>query len=124
MWQTALNTVTTAALAALVSVAALVIKAFGDAGVQVIQRKKEELESRIGEDAYRQDLAYARSAWNIVDELFRITPSLEKTVEAKQAEFSVQLKKFLPGITDDEIVQLRQAVAGEINRGKAAVTQG
>jgi len=122
MLQQIINAVVPVAVTALIAVLVAIIKALGDAGVQFIQRKKDALEVKIGADAYNQNLTFAKAAWAIVDEKFRITPTLEKTVEAKQKEFTAQLEKLIPGITDDEIEQLRQAVAGEVNKGRAAIT--
>lgn len=122
MWQTALNTVLTAAVAALVAVLVAVVKAFGDAAVEYVQQKIKAVQQKVGADNYNQKLDFARQAWNITDEYFRITPTVEKTFAAKQAYFADQLKKLIPGLTDEEIEQLRQAIAGEVNKGKAAVT--
>ena len=121
MWQTALNTIGTAAVAALVTVICVAIKSIGGALATLIGKKAAALEAKIGADTLQQNLTFAKSAWNIVDEKFRITPTLEKTFAAKQAEFAIQIKKLIPGITDDYIEQLRQAVAGEVNAGKKAV---
>ena len=107
---------------ALFAVLTAVAKGIGDVVIAYFNRKKDALVAKIGADTYTQDLTFAKSAWAIVDEKFRITPTLEKTFAAKQTEFATQIKKFIPGITDDEIEQLRQAVAGEVNKGKAALT--
>jgi len=122
MLQQIISAVVPVAVTALIAVLVAIVKALGDAGVQFIERKKDALEVKIGADAYNQNLAFAKAAWAIVDEKFRITPALEKTVEAKQKEFTAQLEKLIPGVTDDEIEQLRQAVAGEVNKGRAAIT--
>lgn len=121
MWQTAVNTITAAAIAALVAVLAAAIKALGDAGIEYIKQKQKELQVKIGTEKYSQYLSFARQAWNIVDEYFRITPTVQKTIEAKQRKFADELKKLIPAATDSEIEQLRQAVAGEVNKGRAAL---
>jgi hypothetical protein len=121
MLQTIINAIVPVAITALIGVLVAIIKALGDAGVSFIQQKKAALEVKIGADTYAQNLAFAKATWAIVDEKFRITPTLEKTFEAKQAEFTAQIKKMIPEITDAEIEQLRQAVAGEVNKGKAVV---
>ena len=121
MWQTILNTIGTAALTALVGVAVVAIKALGEAGVELIQRKKDAIVTKIGADTYNHRLTVAKSIYGAVDEEFRITPTLDKTIVNKQAMFDEKIKKAIPSITDDEIEQLRQAVAGEVNKGKAAI---
>ena len=122
MWQTILNTIGTAALTALVGVAVVAIKALGEAGVELIQRKKDAIVAKISADTYNHNLEVARSVWGAVDEYFRITPSITKTIEAAQEKFAEEIRKALPEITDDEIAQLRQTVAGEVNKGKTALT--
>ncbi len=109
-------------IAALVAVLTVVIKGVGDAAVAYLSRKKDALIAKIGADTYDHDLAVARSIWGVVDEEFRITPTLGKTIANKQALFAEKIQKAIPGITDDEIEQLRQAIAGEVNKGRAALT--
>ena len=122
MVQQIINAVVPVAVTALVAVLVAVIKALGDAGVKLIQRKKDAVAAKIGADTYNQRLAVAKQVWGAVDEYFRITPTATKTFEAAQAKFTEEIRKVLPDITDDEIAQLRQAVAGEVNKGKAALT--
>lgn len=121
MWQTALNSILAAAVAALAAILASAVKAFSDAGIAYIRQKQKELETKIGAEQYNQYLRFAQQAWNIVDEYFRITPSVEKTIQAKQQKFTEELKKLIPTVTDSEIEQLRQAIAGEVNKGRAVL---
>lgn len=129
MWQTALNTVGTAAFAAFVAFCVAALKAIGDAGVELINRKKDAVVAKIGADTYNHDLIVARSIWGAVDEEVRTDPELQKLasdvnarIEAKQNLFTLKMQKAIPGLTEDEIVQLRQAVAGEVNKGREALT--
>ena len=124
MWQTALNTIGTAAVAALVTVICVAIKSIGGALSTLIGKKAAAWEVKIGTDAYNHNMTVARGIWGAVDEDVRTDPELQKLVskiEAKQQLFTQKIQKAIPGLTDDEIVQLRQAVAGEVNKGKAAV---
>ena len=121
MLQTIINALVPVLLTAITGVLVAVIKAVGDAGVKLITEKISAVKIKAGADKYNHYLTLAKQAWNIVDEEFRITPMLDKTFAAKQEEFETQIKKLIPEITDDEIEQLRQAVAGEVNKGKAAV---
>jgi len=107
---------------ALVAVLTVVIKGLGDAAVNYIIEKMKAVKAKAGADKWNFWTSLARQAWNITEENTRIAPTLDKTIAAKQTEFERQIRKMIPGITDDEIVQLRQAVAGEINKGKAAIT--
>ena len=124
MWQTALNTIGTAAVAALVTVTCVAIKSFGGALATLIGKQAAAWEVKIGADAYNHNLTVAREIWGAVDEDVRTNPELQKLVskiEVKQQLFAQKIQKAIPGLTDDEIVQLRQAVAGEVNKGKEAV---
>jgi len=116
-----INAIVPIAITAIVAILSVVIKALGDAGVAFIGKKKDELVQKISANTYNQNLAFAKAAWNIVDEYFRITPNVEKTFEAKQKMFADELKKLVPDLTDDEIAQLRQVIAGEVNKGKGVV---
>lgn len=121
MVQQIINAIVPVAITAIVAILVAAIKALGDAGVAYIQKKKDAVVAKIGADTYEHNLSVARSIWNIVDEDFRITPTLDKTIANKQAMFDEKIKKAIPNITDDKIEQLRQAVAGEVNKGKAAI---
>jgi hypothetical protein len=124
MWQTALNTIETAAVAALVTVICVAIKSLGDAVSTLIKKQAAAWEVKIGTDSYNHNLAIAREVWGAVDEDVRTSPEMQKMVrkiETKQQLFTQKIQKAIPGLTDDEIVQLRQAVAGEVNKGRAAV---
>ncbi len=122
MVQQIINAIVPVAITAVVAVLVAVIKGVGDAAVSFIQKKKDAVVAKMGADTYNQHLSVARQMWGAVDEDFRITPTLEKTIQNKQAEFAKMIKKAIPGIADDEIGQLRQAVAGEVNKGREALT--
>ncbi|MCH4239470.1 MAG: hypothetical protein LKF71_04295 [Oscillospiraceae bacterium] len=121
MWQEALNTIGTAALTALVGVAVVAIKVLGDAAGKYITEKAAAVRAKAGADKWNHWMDLARQTFAAVDEEFRITPTLESTISAKQKLFDEALKKAIPEITDAQIEQLRQAVAGEINKGRAAI---
>lgn len=121
MWQEALNTIGTAALTALVGVGVVVIKALGDTAVKYITEKAAAVKAKAGADKWNHWMDLARQTFAAVDEEFRITPTLESTISAKQKLFDEALKQAIPEITDAQIEQLRQAVAGDVNKGRAAI---
>lgn len=121
MWQEALNTIITAAVTAFVGVGVVAIKALGNAAGKYISEKAAAVKAKAGADKWAHWMNLARAAWNAVDEEFRITPTLESTISAKQKLFDEALKQAIPEITDAQIEQLRQAVAGEVNKGRAAI---
>ena len=121
MAQQIINAIVPVVITAIVAILVAVIKGIGDACVAYISKKKDAVIAKMGADRWNHNLELAKEAWNMVDEEFRITPTLEKTFAAKQKEFTVQIKKLIPEITDAEIEQLRQAVAGEVNKGREAI---
>lgn len=121
MWQEALNTIVTAALTALVGVGVVAIKVLGNAAEKYISEKAAAVKAKAGADKWNHWMNLARQTFAAVDEEFRITPTLESTISAKQKLFDEALKQAIPEITDAQIEQLRQAVAGEVNKGRAAI---
>lgn len=117
-----INTVVPVAVTAICGVLVAVIKVVGDNVVSYIETKKDALATQTGIDKYNATLQKAKSIWAIVDEEFRITPTLTKTAEAKQNMFNKLLKTKIPSLSDNEINDIRQAVAGEINKGRDVVT--
>lgn len=122
MFQQFVNQLEPAVVSAALAVITAAITAAGGALVQLIGAKKAAVVQKIGVDAYNQKLTFARQAWAMVDETFRITPALQKTFAAKQEAFAAELQKLVPGVTAAEIERFRQIVAGEVNAGKAALT--
>ena len=121
MWQQALNTIVTAAVTALVGVGVVAIKVLGNAAEKYISEKAAAVKAKASADKWNHWMNLARQTFAAVDEEFRITPTLESTISAKQKLFDEALKKVIPEITDAQIEQLRQAVAGEVNKGRAAI---
>lgn len=122
MFQQFLSQVEPAVVSAALAIITAVITAAGSAAVQFIGAKKAAVVQKIGADAYNQKLTLARQAWAMVDETFRITPALTKSIAAKQEAFAAELQKLVPGVTATEIEQFRQIVAGEVNAGREALT--
>ncbi len=77
--------------------------------------------ARTSAATYDSNITIAREVRGIVDEHFRISAGLAKTFSAAADKFEEEILKIIPGLTKDEIDHLRQAVAGEVNAGKAAV---
>lgn len=110
---------------ALFGVLTVIARGIGDVIIAYFSRKEKALIAKIGADTYDHDLTVARSVWGMVDEDVRTNPELRKIIgdvttriQAKQKLFAEKIQKTIPGITDDEIEQLRQAVAGEVNKGR------
>ena len=121
MLQQALNAIQTAAIVAIVGVIGFAIKSLGEVVIAFGVAKVDEIKAKAGSAKFDVNLKAAQATFAAVDENFRITDGLEKTVDATQEQFKVLIKKLVPAITDEQIEVMRQAVAGQINAGKAAL---
>lgn len=86
--------------------------------IKVLESKlqKSGLEEKIIKN--KQYIDVAKQVWNIVEENFRITESVEKKLSSKADEFNkIMLDKF-PELTISDISELRQSIAGEVNKGR------
>lgn len=63
----------------------------------------------------------AKRIWGIVDENFRISKNIEDKLVSKADEFDKLLLAKFPELSQEDITELRQAVAGEVNQGKDVV---
>ncbi|MDR3595080.1 hypothetical protein [Clostridium sp.] len=63
----------------------------------------------------------AKNIWNMVNENFRISATIEEKLKSKADEFDKALLAKFPELTQDDVANLRQAIAGEVNQGKAVV---
>lgn len=89
--------------------------------VPVFVAKRKEIEQRIGADKAKdiEDMAY--KIWLQVDEHFRITQFVGDTIAAKQSMFDKLLLEKIPGLTQKQIEDLRQSIAGEVNKGREKI---
>jgi len=104
--------------AAIVSILVFIIKKIGDAVIELLVTKKKEVELRIASSGHKKELTMAKEVWNIVEEKFRITENCTSLLLSKSNEFDKLLLSKIPGLTQDDLNYLRQAVAGEINKYK------
>ncbi|WP_366512083.1 hypothetical protein [Clostridium sp.] len=63
----------------------------------------------------------AKEVSNIVEENFRIRETIQEKISSKADEFDKLLLAKFPELTSNDVAELRQAVAGEINQGKDVV---
>lgn len=117
-----INAVQPAVASAATLILTAVISAVGAKLVALISRRKEKVVAEIGAAEYNRKIGIAKQVWGAVDEYFRVTPAVTKTVDTAGGKFAEMLGKALPGITADEIKQLQAVVAGEVNAGRAALT--
>ena len=77
--------------------------------------------AKIGLTNYQKYKAIAWDVWNKGEEFFRLNPIIGSTIQAKILMFETEIRKKIPGITDAQIEDFRQAIAGEVNKDKPAV---
>jgi hypothetical protein len=87
----------------------------------LIPSLQQNLENKAGAQKTANLESEAQKIWNIVDEQFRITQFVGDTIKAKQDMFNQKLLAKFPGLTQTEIDDVRQAIAGAVNQGKASV---
>lgn len=108
---------------AVVSILAAVIKQVGDAAIELLAVKKRESEIKIKASGHEADMQAAKEVWNIVEEKFRITENAAQFLSSKEEEFDKLLLQRIPGLSQQNLYELRQAIAGEYNKGKKQLTQ-
>ena len=74
---------------------------------------------KLANTKYEYILNVAKGIWNRVDEDFRLELQEVITNHAKKSDYfdELLLKRF-PSLTQEDIDEIRQAIAGEINRNK------
>ncbi|WP_432291556.1 cobalt ABC transporter permease [Clostridium baratii] len=100
-----------------------IIKSVGDVIIEYIVKKKEVVEQRFQLDKHVEEIETAKQVWNIVEEKYRITDNIENLAKSKADMFDKLLLEKIHYLTEDEVKQMRQAIAGEINKGKALLNE-
>lgn len=100
-----------------------IIKSVGDVAIEYIGKKKQVVEQRLQLDKHVEEIEMAKQIWNIVEEKYRITDNITDLAKSKADAFDKLLKEKIPYLKDEQINQLRQAIAGEINKGKAMLNE-
>ncbi|AGX44495.1 hypothetical protein [Clostridium saccharobutylicum] len=111
------------AATAVVAILAVTIKTIGDILIEVLTKKKEEIEKNIKSLGYEEELNTAKEVWDIIEEKFRITENVAQVLGSKTDEFDKLLLQKIPGLSQENIDYLRQAIAGEVNKGKSVITE-
>ena len=106
---------------AIVAILIKIIYQIGKPAIQLLLKLKEEAEQRIKSSGHEEDLKTAKEVWNTIEEKFRITENVETLLGSKADEFDKLLLQKIPGLSQQNIDDLRQAIAGEFNKGKEAV---
>ena len=102
----------------IVGVILAIIKSVGKVTIQYIAKKKEMVEQKLKLDQHEEEIKTAKQIWNIVEEKYRITDNIKDLAKSKADYFDKLLLEKIPYLTEDQIKMLRQAIAGEVNKGK------
>ncbi|NSB29224.1 hypothetical protein [Clostridium saccharoperbutylacetonicum] len=82
---------------------------FEKAGVETLILKNESY------------IKVAKQIWYMIDENFRISTIVEEKLKSKGDLFNEAILKKFPELSQEDVDNLRQAIAGEINQGKEEV---
>ncbi|MDU6692157.1 MAG: cobalt ABC transporter permease [Clostridium perfringens] len=108
----------TALTLGIVGVILAIIKSVGDVTIQYIAKKKEMVEQKLKLDKHEEEIKTAKQIWNIVEEKYRITDNIKDLAKSKADYFDKLLLEKIPYLTEEQVKMLRQAIAGEVNKGK------
>ncbi|MDK0699269.1 cobalt ABC transporter permease [Clostridium perfringens] len=103
----------------IVGVLVAIIKSVGDVTIQYIAKKKEMVEQKLKLDKHEEEFKTAQQVWNIVEEKYRITDNIKDLAKSKADYFDKLLLEKIPYLTEEQVKMLRQALAGEVNKGKS-----
>ena len=109
---------------AIVTILVATIKQVGKVAIELLVTKKKESEQKIKVSGHEAELNAAKEVWNIIEEKFRITENATQILSSKADEFDKLLLQRIPGLSVQNLDDLRQAIAGEYNKGKTELIQG
>jgi hypothetical protein len=108
-------------MSTIVSTLGIIITTLGAYAINFIKLKRDAVINQIGINQYNQDKKLALDIWNIVEEHFRVNQIVGSAINNKIKMFNDEIKKKCPYLTDQEIVFLRQTIAGEMNSFKNTI---
>jgi chromosome segregation ATPase len=80
------------------------------------------LKQKLKQSGHEEELQTAKEIWGIVEEKYRVTENAKIILGKKADYFDKLLLAKLPGLKQEDLNHLRQAIAGEFNKDKAPVT--
>lgn len=103
---------------ALATVLVAIIKSVGNEAVEYLKTKKKVADQKIKESKYAELFEVGKNIWNMVEEKYRVTDNIETLAQSKADMFDKMLLEKFPHLTKEELIEVRQAIAGEVNKGK------
>lgn len=121
MLQQIFNEVTPVLATVISAILIVIIKKVGDAAVDYISEKKKYVIANTTQQERDNLISIGKCVWNIVEEHFRLSDTVTEFAETKIDMFNRLLLKKVPGLTQAQIDSVRQAIAGEVNKGKEVI---
>jgi F420-0:gamma-glutamyl ligase-like protein len=98
-----------------------IIAPIGDIAIEYIKEKIDASGITKQLARHQDEFNTAKQVWNIVEEKYRLTEKVEELLVSKSDMFDKLLLAKIPYLTQDNLNDLRQAIAGEFNKGKQAI---
>ena len=118
-----LDPILSAVAIGVVGILVAIIKSVGDVAIEYKKKKKDVVEQRLQLDKHVEEIETAKTIWNIIEEKYRITDNIENLAKSKADAFDKLLLRKIPYLTEDQVKDLRLAIAGEINKGKQLLNE-
>ncbi|MDU2663366.1 cobalt ABC transporter permease [Clostridium perfringens] len=113
-----LDPIFSALAAAIALFLATIIKSLGDQLIQLIKVKIEATDQKLKSSKFNEAYEVGKKIFFAIEEKYRITDNLENLVKSKADLFDKMLLEKFPYLNKEEIMQIRQSIAGEYNKGK------
>lgn len=113
-----LDPILSALAAAIALFLATIIKSLGDQLIQLIKVKIESTDQKLKSSKFNEVYEVGKKIFFAIEEKYRITDNLENLAKSKADLFDKMLLEKFPYLNKEEIMQIRQSIAGEYNKGK------
>ncbi|MFR7934145.1 cobalt ABC transporter permease (plasmid) [Clostridium perfringens] len=114
-----LDPILSALAAAIALFLATIIKTLGDQLIQLIKVKVEATDQKLKASKFNEAYETGKKIFFAIEEKYRITENIENLAKSKADLFDKMLLENCPYLTKDELIQIRQSIAGEYNKRKA-----
>ena len=118
-----LDPILSALAAAIALFLATIIKTLGDQLIQLIKIKVEATDQKLTASMYSEIYEAGKNIFYAIEEKYRVTDNIENLAKSKADLFDKMLLEKFPHLTERELTEVRQALAGEYNKGKAMLNE-
>lgn len=118
-----LDPILSALAAAITLFLATIIKTLGDQLIQLIKIKVEATDQKLKASKYSEIYEAGKNIFYAIEEKYRVTDNIENLAKSKADLFDKMLLEKFPHLTERELTEVRQALAGEYNKGKAMLNE-